>query len=127
MPYQTMPNQQLTTYAKAKEAVAKLSALGVPMGKLWEVDIADRCDTTSTDPKYYDDGGLHQYVAQLWSGPEQNISMVLASLASGNFDFGSFIRIAEMAGMNFGQAQEAVMGLNGVRDSVNTVLQSAMK
>ena len=127
MPYQITPNQQLTTHAKAREAVAKLFALGVPMGKLWEVDIADRYDTTSTDPKYYDDGGLHQYVAQLWSGPEQNIAMVLASLASGSFDFNSFIRVAEMAGMNFGQAQEAVMGLNGVRQAVDSVLQSAMK
>ena len=118
MPYKSDPIPELTTFAEAKSLVAKLTALGVPVGTIFEVSLTDRYDTT--DPRYFDDKGQHQYIAKIWGGPEQELAMVKTALGAGGYN--AFLRLAEQATATTAQAEAAIINLPPVFAAVDAVL-----
>ena len=119
MPYKSDSIPELTTFASAKALVAKLAALGVPVGTIFEVSLTDRYDTT--DPRYFDDGGKHQFIAKIWGGPEQELAMVETALGAGGYN--AFLRLAEQALANIAQAEAAIINLPPVFTAIEAALR----
>lgn len=76
MPYVDQTSKQNTQFKVAAVIAGQFRALGVPVGTITEIlPTGQRVNTA--DPRYKDDGGTYQYVADIWS---HEMSLPLASL-----------------------------------------------
>ena len=124
MPYQEPPNPQFCTFAVASDLAARLNDIGVAVETIYEIDNAgNKLDTT--DPKYYSDGQVYQYVAKIWNGPEQSLAITDAMFKQKGYNVGTFTQLATAAGKP--NPDTAIMALHGVSRAVNAALSYQMR
>ena len=123
MPYQEPPNPNLCTFATASDLAGRLIDIGISVGTIYEIiENGEKLDTT--DDRYVSDGLQYQYVADVWDGPEQSLSVTNAMFVSKGYNTGTFTQLATVAGKTDPAA--AIMSLHGVSRGVNAVLTKQM-
>jgi hypothetical protein len=124
MPYQEPPNPNLCTFATASDLAGRLQDIGVNVGTIYEIlENGEKLDTT--DDRYVTDGLMYQYVATIWDGPEQILSVTNAMFVSKGYNTQTFTQLATVAGKPDPAA--AIMALHGVARGVNAVLTKQME
>jgi hypothetical protein len=123
MPIAPPPNNQLCTFTTATDLAARLIAIGIPVGTIYELpDPAHKYDTT--DERYTDDGGEHQFVATIWGGPEQSLAVTSAMFEAKGYNYESFSKLAAVS--NKTPPEAAILPLKGNIDAINANLSRQM-
>jgi hypothetical protein len=124
MPYEAELNPQTCTFAVASDLAARLRDIGVPVGTIYEITPAgDKLDTTND--RYVNDGELYQYVAAIWTETEQSLAVTNGMFLTKGYNFESFTKLAQAAGLGDG-SDEAIMKLHGCVRAVNANLTKQM-
>lgn len=85
MPLKQIATKQNVTLTKAQAFFDKCTAYGVPISDLREINGVDGQYIAVTDPNYYDDGQVHEYVVNAW-GKDTIVGMDILEIQNGDFN-----------------------------------------
>jgi hypothetical protein len=118
-------NVQFCSYTDAKALMAKLTALGVPVGPLYEnVQQGPETDLVLADPAAnpnyeVDPTTPLQYVTTFW-GTTQSVGLAIQTLGAGGFN--NFVNLASNTFTDRANAENAVLALGTVMRGVDAAL-----